>query len=251
MPFHPPFREAAKPNDLVYGLAKPRTDYRQNCPGFKEGFDVINNYRITQDDMKNHPEAPEREDEFLQHVAQHPKYSSILKKDFDPWGNPIDLHENEKIRRKCKAGLNWGTHDSQGTHVHFVLDSIGQEDVVKKSYWSSVNGGDSGTGDLKERAVTNAELRWIFRNRHDPQVAERVQFWKDMKPTLPPWEIDTLRSTWETYQPQSAIGRNPKRPAQKRGRRISSIFSKMRKTIGRLLKYRPFASSGKAADALI
>jgi hypothetical protein len=39
----------------------------------------------------------------------------------------------------------------------------------------------------KIRAVTGAELRWLYRHRNVPAVQDHVQFWLDNQPMGPPW----------------------------------------------------------------
>jgi hypothetical protein len=53
----------------------------------------------------------------------------------------------------------------------------------------------------KWRVYTGSELRWIYRNRQDPRVAARLQFWQDMQPCFPPWEQPQWRRLWQTYRP--------------------------------------------------
>lgn len=198
MPFHPPFRRQTYHRDLCYGLAVPRQDYIDNNPAFAKGVDVINNYRISEEEQRRRPRAPAHEPAFLRAVQAHPKYASII--------NSLE-DSNEVIRRKCKAGLHWGTHDPEISHVHFLLDSLNQDEIVRKDYRDDFLARTSGGSVIKNRAITNAELRWIFRNRHDPNVREGVQFWENGEPTSPPWETDP--TTWAKYIPNAGITEQP------------------------------------------
>lgn len=190
MPFHQPFARRIDRRDLCYGLAGPRQNYTDNNVQFSGGVDLINNYRISKEEQNRRPVPPEREPEFLQAVKAHPKYSSILG---------AELDTNEVIRRKCKAGLHWGTHSSDGAHIHFILDSLNQNAIVDKNYRDDFIARSASGSIIKERSITNAELRWLFRNRNDPNVQNRVQFWQNGEPTYPPWETDP--STWAQYRP--------------------------------------------------
>jgi hypothetical protein len=53
----------------------------------------------------------------------------------------------------------------------------------------------------KTRAITNAELRWIYRNRAKSGVQEHVQFWLNGSPCAPPWEhSDEIKALWAQYK---------------------------------------------------
>ncbi|WP_045972228.1 hypothetical protein [Xenorhabdus doucetiae] len=105
---------------------------------------------------------------------------------------------NEKERfnqlnlgRKCKGGLLWvGKSDSelvQDIHVHFILDDINMQWVADKHE------------EFEKKSITGKELRWIFRNRHNAKVKQKVQFWQDGKPVCPPWESEESH-IWDNYE---------------------------------------------------
>ncbi|WP_146114477.1 hypothetical protein [Ochrobactrum vermis] len=189
--------------DLVYGLANPRFDYSKKYPFFAESdstrnISTIDQYAMTSDEVffkeRVDVKVPDRQGEFFESVAQHSKYKSIL----DTKSIPIDYrkqiffdNDETAIGRKVKAGLNWAK-DSQ-TRVHFVLDDIDMNEVVNKTLRV--------VGKRSTRPYTGSELRWLYRNRHDPDVQNVVQFWQDGKHVEPPWETD--RELWKRYEPKN------------------------------------------------
>ncbi|WP_092510851.1 hypothetical protein [Xenorhabdus mauleonii] len=92
------------------------------------------------------------------------------------------------LGRKCKAGISWVTMKKtkdrliNRIHIHFLLDGINQAQVI----------------DKQGKYITGKELRWLYRHRHHPLVAKKVQFWMDNKPTLPPW-TGFGSSDWSRY----------------------------------------------------
>lgn len=77
--------------------------------------------------------------------------------------------------------------------VHFALDLLNMEEVVKKSY-----PGETAT----KRVITNAELRFVFRYRDSVKIKNSVQFWLDKVAVVPPWdEQSTLYNEgWQVYE---------------------------------------------------
>ncbi|CDG80857.1 hypothetical protein GJA_194 [Janthinobacterium agaricidamnosum NBRC 102515 = DSM 9628] len=134
--------------------------------------------------------------------------------------------ENSILRRKVKGGLYWATSVAK-KHVHFVLDGLDMEAVVRKSasYDNPTGSNNEQSNTAKTRAYTGAELRWIYRNRNNPDVQSHVHFVKEGKPCPPPWveystkvikfkqdntmeEIETkydVKALWEQYTPQSSF----------------------------------------------
>ncbi|MHC5234168.1 hypothetical protein [Brucella sp. LJL56] len=189
--------------DLVYGLSNSRFDYSRNYSFFTESdstrnISTIDQYAMTNDEVlfKENVglKVPDRQGEFFESVAQHSKYKSILDTE------SIALRDRKSIifkdaetaiGRKIKAGLNWAK-DSQ-TRVHFILDGIDMDEVVNKTLRFFSN--------RLVRPYTGSELRWLYRNRHDPDVQNVVQFWRDGKRVEPPWETD--RELWTNYKPNN------------------------------------------------
>lgn len=200
MPFTPPFKNYLSKGDLIYGLNSARACYSPNhgvleyCDAIPKPSSliwdqlpqyIIDTYNVSCiDKIANRSLldkfTPIDEAGFYLTVSNHQKYSSIL-----PINNPhhdISYYFENKgvikqmISRKCKAGLYWVTHKTESSTVHFLLDFLDLHRVISSR-------GKSMT--LKD--ITGMELRWIYRNRFDPKVKNRIQFWHKGKPVSPPW----------------------------------------------------------------
>lgn len=99
--------------------------------------------------------------------------------------------ENSANKQRSKVGLALLAHHS--IPVHFALDLLNMEEVVKKSY-----PGETAT----KRVITNAELRFVFRYRDNVKIKNSVQFWLDKVAVVPPWdEQSTLYNEgWQVYE---------------------------------------------------
>ena len=122
-------------SSLVYGLAKPRLAYPYMYDDF---FDVgflnnIDSYHITYDDLEglDRRVIPAQNYDFINYVANHKKYSSIQSALSEIGDNP-EMSDIEllNIGRKCKAALVWASES--GVRVHFILDDIDMDEVVRK-----------------------------------------------------------------------------------------------------------------------
>ncbi|PHM36667.1 hypothetical protein [Xenorhabdus innexi] len=115
--------------------------------------------------------------DFFYHLKKHDKYRTVVSDHSD--------YTPKTIGRKCKGGLWWiGISVSEvirDVHIHFLLDDIDMDKVINK---------------LDEN-ITGKELRWLFRHRHNSNIAQKVQFWKDNTPVLPPWKTEP--SAWFEY----------------------------------------------------
>ncbi|MCC8368355.1 hypothetical protein J8V57_19340 [Xenorhabdus sp. PB61.4] len=226
MPFEPPFRDKFQKGDLIYGLsqeiikrystkieffedAKIHYDNKDYPPITIASYLIPSEIRNMNNYIKNHKDSENPEcinrmnfaKEQLQYI-ENEKYKKYKKNYFN------HLRLNEKYRsvtesekytdqllgRKSKGGLSWVTigndllnnQNNQLTrdmHVHFILDGLEMESIVNKS------------GQFKD-SITGKELRWIFRNRQHPNVAARIQFWKNNCPTSAPWRLNPI---WRPY----------------------------------------------------
>ena len=67
--------------------------------------------------------------------------------------------------------------------------------------------GRSSRESEKNCAITDAELRWVFRNRELANVQKGVQFWKTSSsdwygPPIPceaPWDMEDSKNAWKEY----------------------------------------------------
>jgi hypothetical protein len=251
MPFKPPFNKKISPGDLVYGLNNVRNYYAHSYKEFKLAKNLgnlifINSYMVTQyekeQQIKKNQPIPGNQDSFIEALCLHPKYKEAYLANYFPvsmYSNKdglfiSDVQVPEVIRRKSKAGLYWAAQNSLGSSrfsIHFLLDDINMEEVVKKSnkkdrdypdfkafiseYLKDKEGFElnriraSPTGAIKERAITSAELRWLYRNRYDGKVQAVIQFWYKGEPCCPPWERkfdkhhngESISKKWLTYTP--------------------------------------------------
>ncbi|MBD2814740.1 hypothetical protein ID850_08170 [Xenorhabdus sp. Flor] len=221
MPFRPPFRTEFFRGDLVYGLTEHRYQYIDNHPQFavaKVHIDkklypptVIDQYltptdrdiihtfltdyidRNNRNDWQNPDEKTvaenimqdyrnlykytksrayrKYENNFFDHLKKHNKYHTVIEHCSDGT-NEDDLLT---IGRKCKGGLSWismsNSKLTHNIHIHFILDGINMDTIVYK----------------RDKNITGKELRWLFRHREYPEVAAKIQFWLDDRPTSPPW----------------------------------------------------------------
>jgi hypothetical protein len=99
-----------------------------------------------------------------------------------------------KIQGRDRVG------DENGRQARPLLlgpdDGPGHPEAITEKNWD--NESPKGTPwDQKVRAITNAELRWIYRHRKEADVAKRVQFWSGGAPCKPPWEQDpNIAALW-------------------------------------------------------
>ncbi|MDC9606331.1 hypothetical protein [Xenorhabdus griffiniae] len=131
---------------------------------------------------------------FTSYGNNHKKYNTAFSETLTKEGI------GKLFSRKCKAGLSWITMSNSNNDIvknntiHFILDNIDMWYVTTKSNYRQ---------DRPD--VTATELRWIYRNRENPNVQEKIQFWLNGHPTLPPWENEKGKEIWKLYTPKSEI----------------------------------------------
>ncbi|CAM3585098.1 hypothetical protein BOSP111201_13750 [Bordetella sputigena] len=204
MPFHPPFKQCFERGDLVYGLARQRSRYAFDYPQFRDAQDYVgetgepNFSRIDQyaaiaterwEQQYFKKAVPPNQADFLASIERHPKYRKALS---------AKQATVQAVARKCKAGLAWAAESR--ISVHFVLDQLDMAQVVGKSH----------PRDKDAKSYTGCELRWVYRNRHNPAVQQAIQFWREGAPTLPPWVGDGAR-VWAAYHPAREYAGPPAR----------------------------------------
>jgi len=197
MPFSPAlFRTQYGVGDLFYGLAKQRDALMThlNVPFDHAAGARINSYDVG--DVSSPAQArPSENAQFKQWLGVHAKYGKV-----------VDLPTNYEWRhwrQKSKGGIEWATKTAN-KHVHFCLDGMMDPGImyaITQKCWD--NESPKGTPwDQKVRAITNAELRWIYRHRKEADVAARVQFWSNNAACIPPWEQGSvLGDLWNAYKP--------------------------------------------------
>ncbi len=93
------------------------------------------------------------------------------------------LHEKAGWRRKSKAGIVDAI--ARGVKIHFALRTCVSpghfKDIANKTYSADMPQGKANntyTCITKERAITNAELRFVYRHRKCINIQKNVQFWR-------------------------------------------------------------------------
>ena len=195
MPFKEPFVKNFRKGDLFYGISDGRNLYLKALPTSRSHPHKIDDFsgphyeRIY---LKFSGEMPVLQNDFSDFLRRHPKYKVIF--DRPSPGNHDEVAKDNM--RKCKAGLSWAA--VRGITIHFVLDGLNVESVPYKAVFCDVD------THVIHASVTNSELRWVYRNRHDPAVAQCIQFWRDQRPVQPPWTGEGA-ALWANYQPTRTI----------------------------------------------
>ncbi|QDQ25273.1 hypothetical protein FNU76_02290 [Chitinimonas arctica] len=183
-----PFRVdiATNANDLIYGLAEPRSLYSlPGNPFHNRGMIYIDQFAVLP--FERPPYGTKIMDNQL--IA---RYQLDAK-----YGSALHSNTNEAVRRKCKGGIKFGIEC--GKNIHFVLDGLEYREVCEKSGFRN-NGIDVDEGI--SRSVTGAELRWVYRNKITQGVLGQVQFWFNGNRCQAPWETDnTIRTLFQIYRP--------------------------------------------------
>ncbi|CDH34623.1 hypothetical protein [Xenorhabdus bovienii] len=202
--------------DLIYGLSKERVAYTKKHKPFRfvnmdfhaKEYDfiptnidqyvmpferVINAGSAARRDFNmNLPKKRPFRDNFKTHMEKHLKYSTAAAED------PLSKYSTTHYSRKCKGGLSWIVTDNdpiaQKLKIHFILDGIDMKSVVKKESYIS-----------DKTSITAHELRWIYRNRNNPKVKQKIHFWLDGEPSMPPWERPESRELWKEYIPTGEL----------------------------------------------
>ena len=229
MPFQAPWRDY-QAGDLFYGVAAPnkgRNVVIQTLAvnGKLNPNDVvtIDQYDILADARGSSVNGnPLKHDQdFITALQANPKYKTIVGTDLTDgslW-KAAPAMTTAIAKRKCKGGLDYITRHTQ-YHVHFCLQDLDLVQAASKSYHGSKGGkADDPQGQrdgvhsmFKMRSITGAELRWVYRNRRDPLVMGKIQFW-DGSPMPyrcpPPWDDlnqpQDVRSAWSCYFPTHEV----------------------------------------------
>ncbi|PHM45768.1 T3SS effector EspK [Xenorhabdus mauleonii] len=139
-------------------------------------------------------------DNYNAHMIGHKAYYTAMLPEHDKRQLDYEVRKKHFIR-KCKGGLSWVVTDSdpiaQKIKVHFILDGLDMRSIVSKQPY--VN---NKTGEVSKTSITASELRWIYRNRHNPKVKQKIHFWFEGKPTIPPWESEEGKMIWQKYVPK-------------------------------------------------
>lgn len=172
MPFQPPWTSTYQEGDLLSGLEQPRKALIRrlglgaNLGRLRETGLIMTSFFVNRSALAASDfAAAVRNHAFLDYVAGHPKYCSILGEVFDEqdWSADPTVY-NRVIRRKSKAGLSWIINSpaepgKRGPIIHFCLTGINMNVVVDKCGNGDV---DNDNFEEKIRSITGAELRWLL-----------------------------------------------------------------------------------------
>lgn len=130
---------------------------------------------------------PNRAIAFRDFLAEHPKYSMKSHQ------ATRDMAEARAAWMKTsKAGLEFQAKKRKNYKIHFVLDGLDFEKVVLSQIAVSQTGPKhsfASTQIQNPRAITAAEIRWLFRRRNDVDVANAVTFWLAGAESKAPWQL--------------------------------------------------------------
>lgn len=236
MPFTAPYKTNFTPGDLIYGLAPSRVPLVVHFGAAIMAWNgpaTVDQYRATAM-AQLHRTHRTTWRAFMRANEEHPKYQRYMQairahnNDEDAYAPTVRAAlQNAAWRAKSKFGMEWTIANARG-HIHFVLDAIDMGAVVTKTHRFVDPGGqvlaqDNPRGKApadgdKERTITHSELRWVYRNRTNPQVQQRVQFWRTpagaaIAPCGPPWDdavtqvampsgaVVNCRQAWLAYHP--------------------------------------------------
>ena len=231
MPIVQPFLEIdeLQSTDMVFGtqngidsLYKVYAEKSVRVDKGNKGADFAIKQSVLNKNTKNVPTDPnklsqatysaegiKRNQEYLNAFPQLPaKYvNSITAKESITTGN------SRMIRRKCKSILYWQLIVNS-LRVQFVVSGLDLKAVPNKQIRLESKEtieysekGASSKENNKDKAITDAELRWVFRNREVAQVQKGVQFWKSSTtvrygPPIPcaaPWDMPEYQAAWKEY----------------------------------------------------
>lgn len=97
--------------------------------------------------------------------------------------------ENNRTRRACKLGIKFCVE--RDIKVYFVLNGLDEEKMR------------NAIDKFPAGSYTNSELRYIFRNKDNPQFQENVQFYRNGSLVEAPWVSDPV--LWAQYNPKNPL----------------------------------------------
>lgn len=105
---------------------------------------------------------------------------------YDPNKISEEFQINNRIGRACKGGIEYTTRN--GNDIYFVLDELDIEWAIRDVIFPS---------PLMGKSITGREIRWVYRNRENPEVKDHVKFVRDNEIVSTPWETD--KKPWQVY----------------------------------------------------
>jgi hypothetical protein len=223
MPFQDPWRTYQQ-GDLFYGLNTPRNNLVTYLRDVKK-VNIADTYIVDQyalfvgEKVGPLQTALKYDQDFINCLNNHAKYNTAVGQDLNTmakttitgYPDQLRVHDAAVAKRKSKGGLEYILRNTT-YHIHFVLTGLNMEQIPAKTFDGA---GGKGVPDLpqgkssrdwkdKTRSITGAELRWVYRNRNDPVVRAKVQFWLGINPCGPPWEAPSDPNwvkAWAAYHP--------------------------------------------------
>jgi hypothetical protein len=132
-----------------------------------------------------------------------------LPKKYADSANNDAFKDPRAIRRKCKSILYWQLILKR-LRVQFVVSGLDLEAIPQKQIVANQKrtGRLSSDKSNKNEGITDAELRWVFRNRNVPTVQTGIQFWKTSTeerygrptPCEAPWDMPAYQAAWKEYE---------------------------------------------------
>lgn len=121
-----------------------------------------------------------------------------------PFDGTDKAKEKFASRRKCKSILHWQLIIKQ-LRVQFVvtgmdLARVPTKEIVERAGPTGKYSSDP--ANKEENGITDAELRWVFRNRNNRLVEQNVQFWNSdpLVPCAAPWNMTEYKDAWKKYE---------------------------------------------------
>jgi hypothetical protein len=120
-----------------------------------------------------------------------------------PFDGEAKAKEKFASRRKCKSILHWQLIIKQ-LRVQFVVTGMDLARVPTKEIVTAqgpTQKYSSVPASKEEYGITDAELRWVFRNRNNRLVEQNLQFWNSTPPVpcAAPWNMTEYKDAWAKY----------------------------------------------------
>lgn len=223
MPTIKPFSDELESTDMIFGTIKGINSLYEVYKGKSVHVDKGNKgatFAITNKSLaQNQKRITDPKSGFSEAgIAKNQEYINAFNKLPKKYEKSLKVKQEEdprQTRRKCKSILYWQLI-IKGLRVQFVVSGLDLKAVPNKQICLSSEPGNiqysekglSSSGDRKESAITDAELRWVFRNREVAQVQKGVQFWKSSTndryglpiPCEAPWDMEANKAAWKEYE---------------------------------------------------
>lgn len=219
MPMLGQFIQDINPTDMVFGLGGPIEKFYKFCEG-RKGVKLNKNNQgqyFLMDDKKvdNYISKPDSQPKqgYAKYESEGLNRNKEYLRDLASGTIPKQIADKVKsgkkiARRKCKSLLYWQLIERK-LPVHFLISEMNLDAVPKKAIVhkdkTRLADGTARLPENSEIGVTDAELRWVFRNRENEFVKTGIQFWDQgldqttFVPCGPPWENPAYMNAWLEY----------------------------------------------------